>query len=118
MTNVSKDRKFVTRKSMTIKACTVTGFADEVDFSRYELIEFRKTRVSRIVPLRRPLRYAFFCIRALVADESYLAKWTRTWGCIWTVVIEHKIYGPFNTRNEAIDFEKEKLRGVTYEHHF
>lgn len=42
-------------------------------------------RASHVEPVSAYLRLVFHAIRKLVADDSRVAAWTRTWGCMWRV---------------------------------
>lgn len=92
-----------------IKHGQVTGFADEVCFEGLTVVDFKRTRVSRVVPARWPLRIVFVAIRALVSDQSAAANWTRRWRCDWDVIIDGACRGPFPARSAAIDFEKVEI---------
>jgi len=63
-----------------------------------------KRRASHVEPQNLILRVLFRIIRARADDESTLAKWTRTWPCLWRVKI---VDGPvlpklYTDRAEAI----------------
>jgi hypothetical protein len=99
----------MSKRRITIRAGEVCGFADEVSFEGLKVSEFKKKRVSTVLPLP-VLKRAYFCfLRALVNDNSALAGWTRTWKCKWVVCIDGSKYGPFTDRAEAIRFEKDKI---------
>ena len=91
-------------RRIVIKSGQVCGFADEVAIDGVRIETVTKTRVSHVWPANIALRAIFIALRAVVRDESKVAGWTRTWGCIWKVVI-----GPFSDRSEAIRFEKQKI---------
>ena len=96
-------------KRIIIKNGVVSGFADEVSFEGVQLLDYQKKRVSRIVPVSLTLRLAFYFIRTIFSDESFMAAWTRGWQCSWLVLIDKEKYGPFKSRGKAIQFEKQKI---------
>lgn len=99
----------MSKRRITIKGGQVCGFADEVSFQGLEVVSYSKERVSRIVPTSLPLMLAFSTLRAIWPDDSKVAAWTRRWRCQWKVLIDGQAYGPFNSRPEAITFEKNKI---------
>jgi hypothetical protein len=99
----------MSKRRITIKGGEVCGFADEVSFDGLEVLDYSKMRVSRVVPKSFLPRCAFFIIRAVVPEQSWVANWTRGWSVPWIVVIDGILYGPFGDRSEAIKFEKEKI---------
>jgi hypothetical protein len=70
-------------------------------------------RASHVVPVNAYLRLAFRAIRKLVADDSRIAAWSRTWGCTWLVDMTPVGAGilpvHFSNRLAAIDAEVEAL---------
>lgn len=96
-------------KRIVIKNGIVSGFADEVSFKGLDVIDYEKKRVSHIVPVPIAKRIAFNVIRAVFPEQSNIAEWTRHWACSWLVIIDRKYYGPFDDRQEAIRFEKQKI---------
>jgi len=70
-------------------------------------------RASHVVPVNAYLRLAFQVIRKLVADDSRVAAWSRTWGCMWQVDMSPVGAGilpvHFSNRQTAIDAEVEAL---------
>jgi hypothetical protein len=70
-------------------------------------------RASHVVPVNTYLRLAFRAIRKLVADDSRIAAWSRTWGCGWMIdtrpVGGPVLTGPWYDRQEAINAEVEFL---------
>jgi hypothetical protein len=42
-------------------------------------------RASHVEPVNVLARVAFHVVRAVCSDNSQLAAWTRTWGCVWRV---------------------------------
>lgn len=97
------------KKRIVIKSGEVCGFADEVSFKGLDVQECSKQRVSRIVPTNVVLMVAFYIVRGLCSDDSKLAAWTRLWPCQWKVVIDRRSFGPFESRADAIAFEKEEI---------
>lgn len=97
------------KRRIVIKNGVITGFSDEVDFNSLGITEIARKRVSHIRPTNWLMRQCFRIIRSLVNDKSKVAEWTRHWECSWTVYIDDKTYGPFNSRQEAIRFEKEEI---------
>lgn len=97
------------KRRIVIKDGVITGFSDEVNFASLGITEITQKRVSRIKPTNWFKRQCFDIIRSLVDDKSEVAEWTRHWDCSWTVYIDEKTYGPFNSRPEAIRFEKEEI---------
>lgn len=95
---------------INIKNNIISGFADEVDFQGLDLLKFDKIRVSKILPVNNFKRILFVLIRIFVNDNSKFAAWTRKWSCPWNVVIGSVSYGPFQSRVEAITFEKNFIR--------
>ena len=75
-------------RRIVIKSGQVCGFADEVAIDGVRIETVTKTRVSHVWPANIALRAIFIALRAVVRDESKVAGWTRTWGCIWKVVID------------------------------
>lgn len=110
-TNIST-KTLVTRKQITIKSNTVTGFSDEVDFTGLKLIDYKKVRVSNILPRNILLRISFSILRTFFKENSMVYEWTRSWNCKWIVIIKNSSFGPFLKRSEAIAFEKDLLRGT------
>lgn len=102
--------KMKVAKVISIKNSMISGFADEVDFQGLDLIKFEKIRVSKILPVNNIKRFLFILIRILVNDNSKFSAWTRNWICPWNVVIGSISYGPFQSRTEAINFEKDFIR--------
>lgn len=74
------------------------------DESSFKVIE--KKRFSHIVPENIVKRVFFKILRRLFSDEGKVAQWTRNWKCSWIVTVGNEKYGPFKTRKEAIEFEK------------
>jgi hypothetical protein len=70
-------------------------------------------RASHVEPDNVYLRLVFHAIRKLVADNSRLAAWTRTWGCLWRVDMSPVGGGilpiQYRYRLAAIDAEVEAL---------
>src|SRR5271166_6344206 len=70
-------------------------------------------RASHVEPDNAYLRLAFHAIRKLVADNSPVAAWTRTWGCMWRVNMAPVGAGilpvRYACRQTAIDAEVEAL---------
>lgn len=97
------------KRRIVIKDGVVCGFADEVSFDGLVLQEYSKKRVSRIVPTNPFMRVAFEQLRARCPDESAIAEWTRGWRCQWKVLIDDETFGPFDSRLDAILFEKDKI---------
>jgi hypothetical protein len=66
-------------------------------------------RASHVVPVNAYLRLAFQAIRKLVADDSRIAAWSRTWDCMWMVDMRPVGAGilpvQFSNRLAAIDAE-------------
>lgn len=99
----------MTKKRIVISRGQVSGFADDISFDGLEVSEYRKTRVSRVVPTEAVARLLFDTVRACCSDQSSMAAWTRGWKCQWRVVIDGECYGPFADRPAAIAFEKELI---------
>lgn len=95
------------KRRIVISGGTVTGFADEVNFSGLVVTDYDKQRVSRVLPVGRWQRACFMLIRGLVPDDSRAASWTRRWTCKWVVLIDKRTHGPFDSRAAAILFEKD-----------
>lgn len=74
------------------------------------------TRASHVVPVNPLLRIAFNVIRSIVADDSWLAGWTRLWPCRWMVdcspVGGDVLPGPWLDRQQAIASEVEYLNAL------
>ncbi len=70
-------------------------------------------RASHVIPVNLVLRLAFNVMRALVSDDSRVAAWSRTWGCMWKVDMSPVGAGIlpvyFSNRLAAIDAEVEAL---------
>jgi len=70
-------------------------------------------RASHVVPENTYLRLVFRAIRKLIADDSSLAAWTRTWPCLWRVDMAPVGGGilpeRYSNRLAAIDAEVEAL---------
>lgn len=99
----------MSKKRIIIKNGVVCGFADEISFKGLEVQKHCKIRVSRIVPTSFFLMIAFYAVRGICSDESRLAAWTRVWRCQWKVLIDGNSYGPFESREDAITFEKDEI---------
>ena len=110
MTVEINSNKKVVSKVINIKNNIVSGFADEVDFHGLHLVQYEKKRVSKILPVTFFKRLIFLSLRFLVHEDSQIAAWTRKWTCPWNVVIGSVTYGPFQSRSEAISFEKDIIR--------
>ena len=90
----------------------ITTFAEElreIDPSLYEEVKSTKRRVSHILP-KNPLKRIFFkVLRKLFGEEGKVADWTRKWKGKWIVIIDGEVKGEFESREEAIEFEKRYL---------
>jgi len=65
-----------------------------------------RERVSHIEPVNRVLRWFFHLIRKHVADDSWLAGFTRRWPVMWRAnIFIGPTLGPFRVRQDAIDAE-------------
>lgn len=70
----------------------------------------RKQRASHVEPVQPVLRWLFHCIRSRVADDSWLAGWTRRWPCVWQArIFDGPVLGPFVDRKAAISAEVDWL---------
>lgn len=96
-------------KHILIKNGIVSGFADEVSFKGFDVIDYEKKRVSHLIPASFIKKIVFIIIRAVFSEQSKITEWTRHWHCSWLVVIDQKYYGPFEDRQDAIRFEKQKI---------
>ena len=75
-----------------------------------ELGPGRKIRASHVEPTSRVLRWLFHAIRSRVADDSWLAGFTRRWPCEWRAsIIGGPTLGPFRQRADAIAAEIEYI---------
>jgi hypothetical protein len=74
-----------------------------------KLTDSPSRRASHVIPANTYLRLAFQAIRKLVADDSRLAAWTRTWSCMW--LVDMRLVGAgilpvhYSNRLAAIDAE-------------
>ena len=77
------------------------------------LTDSPSSRASHVYPENAYLRLVFRVIRKLVADDSRLAAWARTWGCMWRVDMSPVGGGilpiRYGYRLAAIDAEVEAL---------
>jgi hypothetical protein len=101
------------KKIFLIDSEGIKGFYEDLkefatETERKEMKKNRK-RVSYIYPANPVKRFFFKLIRKLVDDESPVADWTRKWKGKWIVVIDGKEVAKFDSRAEAIAFEKEFL---------
>jgi len=65
-----------------------------------------RKRVSHIEPVNQVLRWLFHCIRKVVADDSWLAGFTRCWPVKWRAnIFDGPILGPFRVRQAAVEAE-------------
>lgn len=71
-------------------------------------------RISHVEPCNVLLRILFRCLRAVVRDDSAVARWTRNWRCRWRVKMIRSGYtfGEFTNRDEAIAAEIEYYNAV------
>ncbi len=73
-------------------------------------------RASHVIPKNVYLRLTFRAIRKLVADDSRIAAWSRTWPCEWIVDMSPVGGGiliqRFENREAAIDAEVEALNEI------
>lgn len=70
-----------------------------------------RRRASHVVPVAFWRRLAFRVLRAVFADESRVAAWTRAWRGPWRVeIIGGPAGGPFSERAAALAWEVEWLR--------
>lgn len=99
----------MTKKRLVIRDGVVTGFADEVSFDGLDVAKVDKQRVSHVLPASFVKRVLFVVLRLLVGEQGRVANWTRQWSGDWLVVIDRHHYGPFTSRAQAINFEKNKI---------
>ena len=97
------------KRRIVIRDGVIVGFADEVCLVGLQVDTFRKERVSHVVPRALLLQMVFTVLRRLFSDTSMIAGWTRRWSCQWNVRIDNTTFGPFDCREQAIKFEKEKI---------
>ncbi len=97
------------KRRIVIRDGVIVGFADEVCLVGLQVDTFRKERVSRVVPRALLLQMVFTVLRRFFSDTSMVAGWTRRWSCLWNVRIDNTTFGPFDCREQAIKFEKEKI---------
>lgn len=97
------------KRRIVIRDGVVVGFADEVSLVGLHIDTFSKERVSHVVPRAVLLQKVFTVLRSFFSDTSMVAGWTRRWSCQWNVHIDNVTYGPFDCREQAIKFEKEKI---------
>jgi hypothetical protein len=77
-----------------------------------ELGTVSKRRASHVTPVNPVLRVIFRLVRWLVKDESQVAGWTRTWGCLWQADLAPSggpVLGPYSDRKAAIRAEVDWL---------
>lgn len=97
------------KRRIVIRDGVVGGFADEVSLVGLQVDSFLKERVSHVVPRALLLQKVFTVLRRFFSDTSMVAVWTRRWKCQWNVRIDSVTFGPFDCREQAIKFEKEKI---------
>lgn len=72
----------------------------------------RIERASHILPVGQPRQMLFRLLRWLFGDTGKWSGWTRRWRGPWIVdfsPIDAPVFGPFATREEAVQFELAKL---------
>ena len=81
----------------------------EVNPKIYEEVKHTKKRVSHILPENPLKRIVFKVLRKLFGDEGKIADWTRNWKGKWILVIDGEVKGEFESRKDAIEFEKGEI---------
>lgn len=76
----------------------------------HELGKVKLTRLSHITPLFLPKRAVFRLLRFLFGDAGRVARWTRTWRCVWKArMVRCGEWSVFLDRPRAIRWELEHL---------
>lgn len=96
-------------RRIVVKDGVVCGFHDEVNFEGLTLESYEKERVSKIIPDNLCLRVCFYILRIGFGEVGIVSDWTRSWRCIWLLVVDAESKGRFHDRQEAIRFEKELI---------
>ena len=71
-----------------------------------------KTRYSHIWPKNVPLRLAFNAARHVFGERGRVARWTRSWACVWTVRLASAPDAVlFSSRDRAacVEFERKEF---------
>ena len=71
-----------------------------------------KTRYSHILPKSATLRFAFNALRHVFGERGRAARWTRSWGCCWTVRLASApdaVLFESESREACVEFEKEEF---------
>lgn len=68
-----------------------------------------KRRYSRVEPVSRPLRVAFYGLRWAFGETGRVSEYTRGWRCLWRAKIVNgpTLAGEWRDRQEAINAEHE-----------
>jgi RNA polymerase-interacting CarD/CdnL/TRCF family regulator len=89
----------------------IIAFKDEIEQNKTVIKipakSIEEKRVSHILPENQLLRIIFKLLRKL--NNEKINQWTRTWKCKWIVKIDNEIKKGFKTREDAINWEKEKI---------
>jgi len=68
-------------------------------------------RASHVCPVNRFKRLAFLALRLAFGDTGAVADWTRRWSGPWQAeMVEGPRLGPYATRAEALDAERDWIR--------
>lgn len=76
----------------------------------HELGTVKLTRLSHITPLFLPKRAVFRLLRFLFGDAGRVARWTRTWRCVWKVkMVRCGEWSFFFDRPRAVQWELDHI---------
>jgi hypothetical protein len=96
-------------RRIVVKDGVVCDFTNEVNFEGLTLESYEKKTCIKIIPSNLCLRVCFYILRIGFGEAGIVSDWTRSWRCIWLLVVDAESKGRFYDRQEAIRVEKELI---------